>query len=99
MSHVNLVVAEPSKVDEVLQWEALKSVTNDQKFPSTGWLLPKIYQGFFEVISNFDSFDSKGSSFCLGNPVRWEFLRTEEKVDDSASSNFTRCGRTFCGVL
>lgn len=63
------MVEEPSKVDEVLQWEALKSITNDHKFPWTAWLLPKYYQGFFEVISTFDSFDSKGSSSCLGNPV------------------------------
>ena len=70
------MVAEPSKVSEVLEWEGHKSITNDQKFPWTGWLLPKIYQGFFEVFSTFNSFDSKGSSFCLGNLVPWEVLRT-----------------------
>lgn len=64
-------MAEPSKVDEVLEWKALKSVTNDQKFPWTGWLLPKIYQGVAEVISTFNSFYSKGPSFCLGNLVWW----------------------------
>jgi hypothetical protein len=54
-------------------------------FSGFNWLLQKIYQRIFKVSISFDLVDSKGSSLCVGCPMRGEFSRDKEEVNDDTS--------------
>lgn len=59
-------MVDPVKVDDVLQLETLKSVTEIRSFLRLAGYYHRFIRRFFEVGNTFDSVDSKGLSVCLG---------------------------------
>lgn len=67
------ITVDPSKVDLILQWEALKTVTEIRSFPGLAGYYTRFIEGFSKLALPLTQLTRKGQAF-VWNISMWKVL-------------------------